>query len=111
MIQFATGPYGLIPRPASRKRLTRSSWQKGKLMTHLNHLRTVMGAATVVLAFAFAPSAFAQQQGGMPGMDMQMMMNHCAQVRYQVQQSQVPAMVHPAEVQQELARCDQMDLM
>ena len=80
-------------------------------MTHLNHLKNVMGAATVALAFAFAPSAFAQQQGGMPGMDMQMMMNHCAQVRQQVQQTQVPAMAHPAEVQQELARCDQMDLM
>jgi len=68
-----------------------------------------MGAATVALAFAFAPGAVAQQQGGMPGMDMQMMMNHCAQVRQQVQQS--PGMIHPAEVQQELARCDQMDLM
>ena len=79
-------------------------------MPHLNHLKTVIGAATVALACAFAPSVSAQQQGGMPGMDMQMMMNHCAQVRYQVQQS--PAgMTHPAEVHQELARCDQMDLM
>ena len=78
-------------------------------MTHLNHLKTVMGAATVALAFIFAPSAFAQQQSGMSEMDMQMMMNQCAQVRQQVQQS--PGVTHPAEVQQILAQCDQMDLM
>src|SRR6185369_8569589 len=39
----------------------------------------------------------------------QMMMNHCAQVRQQVQQS--PGVPHPAEVQQILEQCDQMDLM
>lgn len=77
-------------------------------MTHLNHLKTLMGAATVALTFTFTPSAIAQQQGGMSEVDMQMM-NHCAQVRQQVQQS--PGVPHPAEVQQILAQCDQMDLM
>src|SRR3954449_2302311 len=82
-------------------------------MTQLNHLMTAMGATAFVLTFAFSPSGFSQQPGGMSPMDIQNMMAQCAQAREQIQQQmqQYPGMPLTGEMQQMIAQCDQIDLM
>jgi hypothetical protein len=57
--------------------------------------------------------AYAQQQGGtsgssghdMPGMDMQSMMNQCAQMRQQMK----PGAAMSPEMQKMMSQCDEMD--
>jgi hypothetical protein len=76
--------------------------------------RTKLYAAALALSFAFTPAAFAQQgdmrgmnmQGqGTGGMDMQAMMNRCAQMRQQMQHGAKMT----TDLQRLVAQCDQMD--
>src|SRR3954449_4843102 len=82
-------------------------------MTQLNYLTTAIAAATFALTFAFAPSGFGQQPGGMSPMDIQNIMTQCAQAREQIQQQrqQYPGITLTGEMQQIMAQCDQIDLV
>lgn len=61
-------------------------------------------AAVLAAALAFTPAAFAQQ-GNMRGMDMQTMMNRCAQLRRDAQHGAPMT----ADAKQMMMQCNQMD--
>jgi uncharacterized protein HemX len=74
----------------------------------MTHLKNGIAVATFALGLALAHGAFAQQQGGMSNMDMQTMMNQCAQMQ-QMQQNRGAA--PSADMQRMMAQCDQMERM
>jgi hypothetical protein len=75
---------------------------------------TRISATTLALMLAAASAAFAQQRNtqgmnmqdhGMGGMDMQTMMNQCAQMRRQMK----PGARMTPDMQRMMTQCDQMD--
>ena len=77
--------------------------------------KTVFYAATLAVMVTSGPAAFAQsgnpqgmnhmQGHDMSGMDMQAMMNRCAQMRQQMR----PGASMSADMRNAMAQCDQMD--
>lgn len=66
----------------------------------------VVVAPTAVHAQQRAPAAGGAQGHNMPGMDMQTMMNQCAQMRRQMAQGR---MSNAPDMNRMMAQCDQMD--
>jgi hypothetical protein len=82
---------------AAVAKVLHASWQRCRVPLHAQRLGP--------LGLALAQSAFAQQQGGMSNMDMQTMMNHCAQMQQNRGAAPSP------DMQRMMAQCDQMERM
>jgi len=77
-------------------------------------IRTQVCSAALAIVLALAPTAFAQQRNtqgmdmhdhDMGGMNMQTMMNQCAQMRRQMK----PGAPMTADMQRMMTQCDEMD--